>query len=213
MPCKAESWHALSYWQYFLTPCFLDICPWVFKKQVFKLLWYAIYVILEKENWTKKCNKIQKYLIEVFQETQISISLQVACLLEKRKQPVSSHGEILGKHLWKTLFLVNLETEEIFSRTLNFMPRNNLKNCKDGISGESMWWEIFRTIINTYKLRELSVFGVILVRIFPHLDWILRAPRISVYPVLTWKNTDQNNSEYFLCSDKLSIIVAKFSML
>ena len=30
--------------------------------------------------------------------------------------------------------------------------------------------ETFKTIINTYTLREVSVFGVILVRIFPHVD-------------------------------------------
>ena len=31
MPYKAENCRALSYKQYFSTPRFLDICPWVFK--------------------------------------------------------------------------------------------------------------------------------------------------------------------------------------
>ena len=39
------------------------------------------------------------------------------------------------------------------------------------------------------------VFGVFLVRIFPHLDWILR---ISLYSLQMRENTDQNNSEYEL---------------
>ena len=39
---------------------------------------------------------------------------------------------------------------------------------------------------------KVSVFGVILVRIFPHSDWIRRDP----YLVQMLENTDQNNSEY-----------------
>ena len=39
----------------------------------------------------------------------------------------------------------------------------------------------------------MSVFGVILVRIFPHSDWKIC---ISPYSVLVWEDTDQNNSEY-----------------
>ena len=43
---------------------------------------------------------------------------------------------------------------------------------------------------------KVSVFGVVLVRIFPHSDWIRRDLRISLYSVQIWENTDQNNSEY-----------------
>ena len=43
----------------------------------------------------------------------------------------------------------------------------------------------------------MSVFGVILVRIFPHSDWIYREIRIiSPYSVWMGENMDQNNSEY-----------------
>ena len=51
----------------------------------------------------------------------------------------------------------------------------------------------------------MSVFGVILVRIFPHSDWMC----ISPYSVRMRENTDQNNSkhEHFSRSDK-SIINA-----
>ena len=47
----------------------------------------------------------------------------------------------------------------------------------------------------------MSIFRVVLVRIFPHLDWILRDTPISPYSVRKWENRDQNNSEYFLRSD------------
>ena len=40
---------------------------------------------------------------------------------------------------------------------------------------------------------KMSVFGVFLVRVFPHLDWILR---FSPYSVRMRENTDQKNSEY-----------------
>ena len=39
------------------------------------------------------------------------------------------------------------------------------------------------------------VFGAFLVRIFLHLDWILR---ISLYSLQMRENADQNNSEYGL---------------
>ena len=45
------------------------------------------------------------------------------------------------------------------------------------------------------------VFGVILVLIFPHSDWMRRDPLlISPYSVQVRENTDQNNSEYGLFS-------------
>ena len=47
--------------------------------------------------------------------------------------------------------------------------------------------------VTTWKV---SVFEVILVRIFPYPDWIRRD--ISISPYLVWmrENADQNNSEY-----------------
>ena len=60
---------------------------------------------------------------------------------------------------------------------------------------------------------KVSVFGVILVRIFPHLL------RISPYSVRMWENTDQNNSKYghFLRSERLQkrdcAIFSKLQML
>ena len=46
---------------------------------------------------------------------------------------------------------------------------------------------------------KVSVFRVILVRIFPHSDWIRRyILRISPYSGWIWENTNQNNSEWTL---------------
>ena len=57
----------------------------------------------------------------------------------------------------------------------------------------------------------MSVFRVILARIFPRSDWIRS---ISLYPVRMRENTDQNNSEYrhFLRSGRCSghCFVSKF---
>ena len=52
---------------------------------------------------------------------------------------------------------------------------------------------------------KVSVFGVFLVHIFPHLDWILRDTSISPYSVQMRENTDQKNSKYrhFSSSDIL----------
>ena len=47
------------------------------------------------------------------------------------------------------------------------------------------------SIINTSW--KVPVFGVTLIRVFPHLDWI--SLRIQ-YSVQIWENVDQNNSEY-----------------
>ena len=52
---------------------------------------------------------------------------------------------------------------------------------------------------------KVSVFGVILLRIFPHSDWMWRdTPYLSVFS-LNAENKDQNNSEYghFLRSVKV----------
>ena len=57
------------------------------------------------------------------------------------------------------------------------------------------------TIIEENTSWKVSIFGVILVRIFPRLDWIWRDTK---YSVRMRKNADQNNSEYghFLCSER-----------
>ena len=52
------------------------------------------------------------------------------------------------------------------------------------------------TSSKTITAWKVSVFGVILVRIFPHSDWIGRDTSISPYLVRMRGNTDQNNSEY-----------------
>ena len=49
---------------------------------------------------------------------------------------------------------------------------------------------------NTHTAWRVSIFGVILVRIFPHLDWIRRdTPYFSVFSPNAG-NAGQNNSEY-----------------
>ena len=45
-----------------------------------------------------------------------------------------------------------------------------------------------------YTVWKLSVFGVFLICIFPHSDWILLS--ISPYSVRMLEKTDQKNSEY-----------------
>ena len=56
-------------------------------------------------------------------------------------------------------------------------------------------WPIFTRILVAIVFRvtawKVSVFGVFLVRIFPHLDWILEIVRISPYSVEMRENTDQ----------------------
>ena len=56
---------------------------------------------------------------------------------------------------------------------------------------------------------KVSVFGVFLIRISPHLDWILNS-------VLMWENTDQKNFEYgnYLRSTELGFLqISKFREL
>ena len=53
----------------------------------------------------------------------------------------------------------------------------------------------FSTSYNISTALKVSVLGVILIRIFPHADWILR---ISPYSVQMRENTGQNKSEYGL---------------
>ena len=53
----------------------------------------------------------------------------------------------------------------------------------------------YHELLNT--LWKVSLFGVFLVRIFPHLDWIRGdARRISPYSVRMRENTGQKNSKY-----------------
>ena len=60
--------------------------------------------------------------------------------------------------------------------------------------------------LNVCTAWKVSAFGVILVRIFPHSDWIRRDTQ---YLVQMRENADQNNSEYghFLRSDVLQIFI------
>ena len=51
----------------------------------------------------------------------------------------------------------------------------------------------FLELIKTYTKKKVSVFGVALVRIFPHSDWI---PSDTEYSTLMRENTDQSNSKY-----------------
>ena len=41
----------------------------------------------------------------------------------------------------------------------------------------------------------MSLFGVILVLISPHSDWIRKETEYSPYPARMWENAEQNNSE------------------
>ena len=56
---------------------------------------------------------------------------------------------------------------------------------------------IFLLKNNSIELLKVSVFGVFLVRIFPHSDWIRRDTKlVSPYSVWMRENTDQKNSKY-----------------
>ena len=58
--------------------------------------------------------------------------------------------------------------------------------------------ELFQITIykgDSHTAWKVSVFGIILVRIFPHLDWT-RRDSIWAHAVQMRENTDQNNSEY-----------------
>ena len=50
-------------------------------------------------------------------------------------------------------------------------------------------------ILEIYNTWKVSVFGVFLVRIFPHSDW-KRRDTPSPYLVQMWKNSDQKISKY-----------------
>ena len=50
--------------------------------------------------------------------------------------------------------------------------------------------------LKVFTVWKVSVFGVILVPIFPHSDWMRRDRSISPYSVRMQENVDQNNSEY-----------------
>ena len=64
---------------------------------------------------------------------------------------------------------------------------------------------IFRPILNYISIHfiviicaawKVSIFGVVLVRIFTHLDWYWEIRSISPYSIWICENRDQNNSEY-----------------
>ena len=64
-----------------------------------------------------------------------------------------------------------------------------LKHFLTDLSGGKVWG--YPTLF-TSTAWKLSVFGVILVRIFPHSEWIRRDTEY----LRMWENLDQNNSEY-----------------
>ena len=68
-------------------------------------------------------------------------------------------------------------------------PETCLGPCQT-ILMELLWKYGERLKAVNYTVWKLSVFGVFLVRIFPHSDWMLR------YSVNMWENTDQRNSKY-----------------
>ena len=59
----------------------------------------------------------------------------------------------------------------------------------------------------------MSAFGVILVRIFSHSEWIRRDTEYLPYSVRMQENAHKNNSEYghFSRSDMLSLILIEFN--
>ena len=71
---------------------------------------------------------------------------------------------------WLTAFSVHLRQTKIFLYSVNCF-----------------------LLMKTGTAWKMSEFGVFLVRIFPHSDWILC---ISPYSIRMRENTDQNNSEY-----------------
>ena len=62
-----------------------------------------------------------------------------------------------------------------------------MNNCNDS---EVVVW---RSSVKKVQCVKVPVFAVILVRIFPHSDWIRRD---TEYSVQMRENVDQNNSEY-----------------
>ena len=65
---------------------------------------------------------------------------------------------------------------------------------------ESFWKNVQNNISKSLSIIvtmwKVSVFGVILVRIFLLSDWIREILRTSLYSVRMWENADQNNFEY-----------------
>ena len=61
---------------------------------------------------------------------------------------------------------------------------------KKNLSDQSKRLHVNKVYYTTWKV---SLFGVFLVRIFLHSDWIRGD---NPYSVLLWENTDQENSEY-----------------
>ena len=68
---------------------------------------------------------------------------------------------------------------------------NVLSENAKNVLGKTFLSDVFQ-----YTSWKVSVFGVILVRIFPHSDWIQRDTLYHSYSVRMRENADQNNSEY-----------------
>ena len=93
--------------------------------------------------------------------------------------------------------------------------RSNLKvtyqevYCKFSCKEES--WIDFFVISDLYTAWKVSVFGVFLVRIFPHSDWIRRDTANAAKSVQIRENTDQKNSEYGYFSHIVKHLVSLIS--
>ena len=120
---------------------------------------------------------------------------------------------LLGKYIFKTIFwkhYIRSVRIQILSKQWN-IRWNVLKASNHPFSTYAKFSKkltlltYFSSLFHIYSLwfsdvsrvnstaEKVSVFGVIVVSIFPHSDWILR---ISPYSVRMRENTDQNNSEY-----------------
>ena len=102
---------------------------------------------------------------------------------------------------------------------MDTLPNNSfpLKKIPSNACKQAQYWEKVFELAgipndnngDDHYAKSVSVFGVILVRIFLHLELIRRDskyPSISPYSVQMWKNADQENSEYrhFSCSGTYS---------
>ena len=84
---------------------------------------------------------------------------------------------------------------EPFAKIVNIVNSWNSSTISQKNSILEVWQdsEYASEIVEIYTVRKVSIFGIILVHIFPHSDWILR---ISPCSARMQEDMDQNNSEY-----------------
>ena len=102
---------------------------------------------------------------------------------------------------WQSLnFTVNftLMCQHVFCLFTPFWPTYFFTNNAFWDLHTKTTWSPFLS----FTAWKVSVFGVFLVRIFPHSDWLRRD--ISLYSVRMRENTDQKNSEYRFFSRSVS---------